>query len=140
MIRNTIAFLAGLLIALTIITFSVMINDYWITYNYKGIPLEHWRSVVGTAKGEFFLALIIASGVASIFGGVVCALIVKKAKSAYAMLIGFVLLLLAITDIILIKGHPTWYKVSIFFVFFPCSWLGAELVDWIERKITHTKA
>lgn len=134
MIRNTIAVLAGLLVALAIITFSVMINSYWIPYDYKGLPIEHWRSVVRTAKGEFFIALLISAGVASLMGGIVCALIVKTAKKAYAMLIGFILLLTAIATLFIFKGYPTWYTVSIFFIFFPFSWLGAQIVEWIQKR------
>lgn len=134
MIRNTIAVLAGLLVALAIITFSVMINSYWIPYDYKGLPIEHWRSVVRTAKEEFFIALLISAGVASLMGGIVCALIVKTAKKAYAMLIGFILLLTAIATLFIFKGYPTWYTVSIFFIFFPFSWLGAKIVEWIQKR------
>ncbi len=139
MIRNTVAVLLGLLVAITVITFSVMINSYWIPYDYKGLPIEHWRSVVGTAKGEFFIALLISSGVGSLLGGVVCALIVKTAKKAYAMLIGFILLLAAIAFVLIIKGHPTWYIISMFFIFFPFSWLGAQIVEWLQRKVIKNK-
>ncbi|WP_245915774.1 MFS transporter [Apibacter adventoris] len=134
MIRNTIAVIAGLFVALAIITFSVMINSYWIPFNYKGLPIEHWRSVVRTAKVEFFIALLISSGIASLMGGIVCALIVKTAKKAYAMLIGFILLIAAIATIFTFKGYPTWYIVCMFFIFFPFSWLGAQLVEWLQNK------
>ena len=134
MIRNTIAVIFGLFVALTIITLSVMINSYWIPYNYKGLPIEYWRSVVHTAKGEFFIALLNSSGVGSLLGGIVCALIVKTAKTAYAMLIGFILLITAIISVLTIKGHPTWYIISMFFIFFPFSWLGAKIVEWLQNK------
>ena len=139
MIRNTLAVLAGLIVALAIITFSVMINSYWIPYDYKGIPLEYWKSIVRTAKGEFFIALLVSSGVGSLFGGIVCALIVKTAKKAYAMLIGFILLLTAIAAVFIFKGHPTWYIVSMFFIFFPFSWLGAQIVEWLQEKVIKSK-
>lgn len=139
MIRNTIAVLLGLLVAITVITFSVMINSYWIPYDYKGLPIEHWKSVVRTAKGEFFIALLVSSGVGSLLGGIVCALIVKTAKTAYAMLIGFILLLTAITTVFIFKGHPTWYIVGIFFIFFPFSWLGAKIVEWLQKKVIKRK-
>jgi hypothetical protein len=139
MIRNTIAVLLGLLVAITVITFSVMINSYWIPYVYKGLPIEYWKSIIRTAKGEFFIALLASSGVGSLLGGIVCALIVKTAKKAYAMLIGFILLLTAITSVFIFKGHPTWYIVSMFFIFFPFSWLGAQIVEWLQNKILKAK-
>ncbi len=139
MIRNTAAVLLGLLVAITVITFSVMINSYWIPYDYKGLPIEHWKSIVRTAKGEFFIALLISSGVGSLLGGVVCALIVKTAKRAYAMLIGFILLIAAIVFVFIFKGHPTWYVVSLFFIFFPFSWLGAQIVQWLQTKVIKSK-
>ncbi|MDR2122045.1 MAG: hypothetical protein LBP34_02870 [Flavobacteriaceae bacterium] len=139
MIRNTIAVLSGLLVAVTLITFSVMINSYWIPYDYKGLPIEYWKSIVRTAKGEFFIALLISSGVGSLLGGIVCALIVKTAKKAYAMLIGFILLLTAIATVFIFKGYPTWYCISIFFIFFPFSWLGAQVVEWLQYKVIEPK-
>lgn len=134
MIRNTLAVISGLLVAITVITLSVMINSYWIPYNYKGLPIEYWRSIVRTAKGEFFIALLISSGIGSLLGGIVCALLVKTAKTAYAMLIGFILLLIAIISVFTFKGHPTWYIISMFFIFFPFSWLGAKIVEWLQNK------
>ncbi|TWP26749.1 hypothetical protein ETU08_11485 [Apibacter muscae] len=139
MLRNTLAVLLGLLVALAIITFSLMINSYWIPYDYRGVPIEAWRSVVKTAKEEFFVALLISSGVASLLGGVVCALIVKRAKKAYAMFIGFILLLTAIANVLIFKGFPTWYILSSFFVFFPSSWLGAQIVESLQKKSNKEK-
>ncbi|MDR1877613.1 MAG: hypothetical protein LBQ84_08340 [Flavobacteriaceae bacterium] len=139
MIRNTLAVLLGILVAITLITFSVMINSYWIPYDYKGLPIEYWTSIVRTAKGEFFIALLISSGVGSLLGGVICALIVKKAPKAYAMLIGFLLLLIAIAEVSIFKGHPTWYKISMFFIFFPFSWLGARIVEWLQNRVLKTQ-
>jgi uncharacterized membrane protein YfcA len=72
--------------------------------------------------------------VGSLLGGIICALIVKTAKKAYAMLIGFLLLLTAIATLFIFKGHPAWYIVSMFFVFFPFSWLGAQIVEWIQNR------
>ena len=135
MIRNTLAVLCGLLIALTIITLSVMLDSHWIKYDYQGLAIEHWRSVLKTARTEFFIALLISSGVGSLFGGVVCALIVKHGKRAYAMLIGFILFCIACIDSFIFKGHPTWYKIAVFFIFFPFSWLGAQIVTWIQAKM-----
>ncbi|MGM5629363.1 hypothetical protein O2K51_00560 [Apibacter raozihei] len=134
MIRNTIAVLSGLFVAVAIITSSVMINPYWIPYEYKGLAIEYWTPIIKTAKGEFFIALLISSGIGSLLGGIVCALIVKTAKKAYAMLIGFILLLTAIATVFIFPGHPTWYIVSMFFIFFPFSWLGAQLVEWLQNK------
>jgi len=135
MIRNTLAVLCGLLIAITIITLSVMLDSHWIKYDYQGLAIEHWQSVLKTARVEFFVALLISSGVGALFGGVVCALIVKQGKRAYAMLIGFILFLIALIDSFIFKGHPTWYSIAMFFIFFPFSWLGAQIVTWIQAKM-----
>ncbi|MDR3272416.1 MAG: hypothetical protein LBT29_02885 [Flavobacteriaceae bacterium] len=134
MIRNTIAVLLGLLIAIAVITLSVMLDSHWIKYDYKGLPIEHWRSVMKTARPEFFVALLVSSGIGSLLGGVVCALIVKHGKRAYAMLIGFILFIIAIVDGFIFKGHPIWYKIAAFFIFFPFSWLGAQVVVRLQRK------
>lgn len=139
MLRNFVGVLIGLFSSLLIIMYSLKINHYWIPYDYKGLPLEYWKSIVDTAKPEFFIALAISSGVACFIGGLICAIIVSKAKTAYAMLIGFILLLFAIYDVLTIEGHPWWYILGFGFIFFPCSWLGAATVQYFIERIEAKK-
>jgi hypothetical protein len=49
---------------------------------------------------------------------VATAIIVKYAKVAYAILIGFIMLFIAMLDVIIFPYHPTFYKISIFLTFF----------------------
>ena len=58
-----------------------------------------WKQLV-------FRSIMISTGVASTIGGITTALIVKKAKVAYAILIGFILLFLAVLDYCLFRIPP----------------------------------
>jgi predicted MFS family arabinose efflux permease len=63
--------------------------------------------------------LLFSSGIGATIGGVVTAVIVKYAKVAYAILIGFMMLFIAMLDIIIFPYHPTFYKILIFIIYFP---------------------
>ena len=136
-LRNTFAVLIGLFIAMIIITIGLRINSEWITYS--GLtPFDKWSQLLHDMKKNdgFFIALLISSGLASTIGGITTALLVKYAKVAYAMLIGFILLFMAVLDIIIFPYHPTFYQVGIFLTFFPFSWIGGKIVEifFSEKK------
>ena len=135
-LRNTFAVILGLTVAALLITIGIRINSSWITY--EGFSaFEKWESVLKSVehKPYFFVALLISSGIAATVGGVVTAIIVKYAKVAYAILIGFILLFIAMLDIIIFPYHPTFYKILIFLPFFPFSWIGGKIIEVIyERK------
>lgn len=135
-LRNTFAVLTGLAVAMGIIHIGIRINSDWITYS--GItPFERWESFLRELNKDtgFFIALLLSSGIASTIGGIVTAVLVKYAKVAYAMFIGFILLFLAVLDIIIFPNHPTFYQVGIFLTFFPFSWVGGKIIEYIyERK------
>ena len=95
-LRNTIGVLAGLTVAALIITLGVKIDSDWITYK-EFAPFEHWERLLQSVqkKDSFFIALLFFGGLGVTFGGVVTAMIVKYAKVAYAILIGFIMLFIA---------------------------------------------
>ncbi len=134
MLRNTIAVLTGLAVSVTLILLAITADKHWfdelqnVELRYKSDVILYWRSVVAQAPDTFFVVLLISFGVASMIGGVVTALLVPRAKEAYAMFIGFILFFIAVMDIIFTPNHPTWYEIGIFFVFFPFSWLGGKIV------------
>ncbi len=135
-LRNTFGVLLGLTVALVIITLGIRLNPEWVTYKQLA-PFSHWDTLLRTVEHKpfFFVALLFSSGVASTVGGIVAALIVKHAKVAYALLIGFILLFVALLDIIVYPYHPTFYKITIFLVFFPFAWVGGKFVEiFFDRK------
>lgn len=140
MLRNTIAVLAGLGVALTLILLAITADKHWfdeldnVDLSRKGDIVLYWRDVIKYAPNEFFIAMLASCGVASMIGGVITALLVKTAKQAYAFLIGLILWLAAVLDIIFTPYHPTWYEIALFFVFFPFSWLGGRIVDYFQEK------
>jgi predicted MFS family arabinose efflux permease len=135
-LRNTFAVLVGLAVAGILISLGVRLNSSWITYQ-EYAPFKHWKSLLQSMehKPYFFVALLISSGIGATVGGVVTAILVKYAKVAYAILIGFILLFIAMLDIIIYPYHPTFYKILIFLTFFPCAWMGGKITEIIyERK------
>jgi hypothetical protein len=135
-LRNTFAVLVGLSVAGILISLGVRLNSSWITYQ-EYAPFKHWKSLLQSMehKPYFFVALLISSGIGATVGGVVTAILVKYAKVAYAILIGFILLFIAMLDIIIYPYHPTFYKILIFLTFFPCAWMGGKITEIIyERK------
>ncbi|MFA5620602.1 MAG: hypothetical protein WDA08_09880 [Weeksellaceae bacterium] len=139
-LRNFLAVILGLVVATAIVTFGITLNDNWIEYDYSKFPYEHWQRVIQYAintpkvKDSFFAALLLSGGVGAIFGGLVTAIFVKNAKKAYAVFVGFLLFLIAYTDVIFNPGHPTWYELSILPVLFFFSWLGGLLTDLVTKK------
>ena len=135
-LRNTFAVLVGLAVAGILISLGVRLNSSWIAYQ-EYAPFKHWKSLLQSMehKPYFFVALLISSGIGATVGGVVTAILVKYAKVAYAILIGFILLFIAMLDIIIFPYHPTFYKILIFLTFFPCAWMGGKITEIIyERK------
>ncbi len=136
-LRNTFAVLMGLFCAGLIISLGIRLNPEWVTYE-EFAPFKHWAKLLYTVRDKpyFFVTLLICFGIASTMGGVVTAILVKYAKVAYAILIGFILLFIGMLDILFNAHHPTFYKISIFLIFFPFAWLGGKVTEVIyKRKI-----
>ncbi|MBF5026827.1 hypothetical protein [Planobacterium oryzisoli] len=135
-IRNTIAVMVGLGVAALVISLGIRINPDWVTYD-RFSPFQNWEKFLFSMRGrdEFFVFLLFLSGAAATVGGVITAIVVKYAKVAYAILIGFILLFIAMLDIIIFPYHPTFYKILIFLTFFPFAWLGGKITEVLyERK------
>lgn len=140
-LRNTFAVIIGLAVAALIITLGIRLNSSWITYE-DFTPFKRWETLLKSVehKPYFFVALLISSGIAATVGGVVTAIVVKYAKVAYAILIGFILLFIAMLDVIIFPYHPTFYKILIFLTFFPFAWMGGKITEVIyERKKKNTR-
>jgi predicted MFS family arabinose efflux permease len=135
-LRNTLGVLLGLAAAGFVISFCLKANSSWINYK-EFVPFEHWESILKNAEGKsaFFWMLLGSSGLGVTIGGVITAVVVKYAKVAYAILIGFIMLFIAMLDIIIFPYHPTFYKILIFITYFPFAWVGGKIVEVIyERK------
>ncbi|WP_027380361.1 hypothetical protein [Chryseobacterium daeguense] len=135
-IRNTFAVIVGLGIAALTITLGIRVFPQWVTFDAFA-PFEHWQRFLESMQHDdaFFGFLLFISGLGTTIGGVATAIIVKYAKVAYAILIGFIMLFIAMLDVIIFPYHPTFYKISIFLTFFPFSWIGGKIVAVIyERK------
>lgn len=134
-LRNTFAVLVGLLVAGLIITLGIRLNPRWITFE-EFAPFKHWRTLLYQVRKDeaFFVFLLIFGGLGSTVGGVITAVLVKYAKVAYAILIGFILLVIAMLDVIINPYHPTFYIILIFLTFFPFAWMGGKITEVIYEK------
>lgn len=145
-LRNTISVISGLVIVYLIINLGLTINADRLGWTDQKVFPE-WRHIIkyfsrGEGKKyevEFFGFMLLASGIAALFGGILTAILVRRAKQAYAMLIGFILLLVALGDIIFTPNHPTWYEVAICPVLFLFSWVGGLIIDIIYKKFFKRK-
>lgn len=143
-LRNTLGIVVGLAVAGLIITIAVRINPEWLPED-KISPFQNWNNFLKNNQNnhKVFWVILFSSGIAASIGGVATAIIVKYAKVAYAILIGFILLFLAMLDIIIFPYHPTFYKILIFLTFFPFSWIGGKLTDVLfnrrQKKINNSK-
>lgn len=134
-LRNTIGVIVGLVVSGLVISLGVRINPDWIVYDYFS-PFQQWEKFLYSMKDnqQFFAYLLFLSGLSTTIGGVTTAIIVRRAKVAYALLIGFILLFIAMLDVILYPFHPTFYKICIFLTFFPFSWIGGKVTEMIYKN------
>ena len=139
-LRNTIAVIIGLIIIFLIIQFGLLYNANRLGWDDKVFP--EWRHIIkffshGEGKKhevQFFGSMLAISGIAALIGGVITALIVRRAKQAYTMFVGFILLIVALGDVLITPYHPTWYEIAICPVLFLSSWIGGLFVDLIYKK------
>ena len=134
-LRNTLAVVVGLFVSAMVISLGIRLNADWVTFT-NFTPFQNWETFLEKRQNdtEFYWILLLLSGISATIGGVISAMIVRYAKVAYALLIGFILLFLAMLDIIIFPYHPTFYKIGIFLTFFPCSWVGGKIVSVIYDK------
>ncbi len=140
LIRNFIGVIIGLVLAATIITVGITIDHRWFSevvsheINSWQDVYTYWRQVLVGAREEFFIGLFISFCIGSLLGGIVTALIVTKAKPAYAMLVGLILSIVAYIEVLIIPNHPFWYKIAIWFAFFPFAWMGSKIIEQITNN------
>lgn len=134
-LRNTLGLIVGLAVAGLIITLAVRTNPEWLPMD-KFSPFQNWNNFLkdNQHNDKVFWVLLFSSGIAATIGGVATAIIVKYAKVAYAILIGFILLFVAMLDIIIFPYHPTFYKILIFLTFFPFSWIGGKITEVLFKR------
>lgn len=134
-LRNTLAVVVGLFVSAMVISLGIRLNADWVTFT-NFTPFQNWETFLEKRQNdtEFYWILLLLSGISATIGGVISAMIVRYAKVAYALLIGFILLFLAMLDIIIFPYHPTFYKIGIFLTFFPFSWVGGKIVSVIYDK------
>lgn len=145
-LRNTLSVLLGLTVVYLIINIGLTFNAERLGWVDERVFPE-WRHIIkyfsqGEGKNhevEFFGFMVLISGFAALLGGIVTAIIVRRAKQAYSMLIGFILLLIALGDIIFTPYHPTWYEIIICPVLFLFSWIGGLIIDIIYKKFFKRK-
>lgn len=141
-LRNTLAVICGLAVALVFMTFAITYVATSYGWDVDGLIFDEWRHVLkhfarlseANQERGFFWSLLISSGIGAMIGGTIAAILVKRAKLAYAMLIGFILLIIGMLDIIFTPYHPFWYELALLPILFFFSWLGGKVVVIIYKK------
>ncbi len=141
-LRNVLAVIIGLAFALVFMTTAITSVATAYGWEVDGLIFDEWRHVIkhfarlseASHERGFFWSLLISSGLGSMIGGTITAIIVKRAKLAYAMLIGFILLIIGLLDVVFTPYHPFWYEVTLLPILFFFSWLGGKIVVIIYKK------
>lgn len=95
---------------------------------------ENWSFVIQNASDKFFAFLLVSCSLGSVVGGITAAMIVKRAKVAYAVFIGFLLTFISWIDIFFAEGHPLWYISLLNIVLFSFSWLGGKITSLLSKE------
>ncbi|WP_185861934.1 hypothetical protein [Blattabacterium cuenoti] len=132
MFRNILSVSIGVIISITEILFSIQFIKRWFI-KIQLIPLKKLKYIFEKAPNEFFLLLILFYAFSALLGGIITAFFAKNAKKAYAILTGFILFFIALFHIFLYT-FPLWFKMIILTIFLPFSYLGGNIIEFLQRK------
>ncbi|XOD67596.1 MAG: hypothetical protein ACMUEL_06615 [Flavobacteriales bacterium Tduv] len=122
----------GMIVGITVILGGIGIAKEWFT-EIRSTPFQEWQEVSNFAPLEFFISVLVSYGIGAMLGGLSTALFVPTAKQAYSLLIGLILFILSGLHVFSYT-LPFWLEASTFCVFFPFSWLGGKLVNFIKKN------
>ncbi|WP_238784434.1 hypothetical protein [Blattabacterium cuenoti] len=128
----------GIIVSVSEILFSIkLIKKKFVEIQF--ISLKNLKDIFIHAPTKFFIILIFFYALSAFLGGITTSFFVQKAKKAYAMLNGFILLIIFFIQIFLYT-IPIWFKIIILTIFFPISYLGGEFIEnvisFIPKKWT----
>ncbi|ACY40287.1 hypothetical protein BLBBGE_266 [Blattabacterium sp. (Blattella germanica) str. Bge] len=132
MYRNIFSVSTGVTISIIEILSAIKFIKKWFI-KIQSIPLKKLKHVFIEAPTEFFLVLIFFYAFSALLGGTITAFFAQNAKKAHAMLTGFILFFIALFHVFFYP-FPLWFKVIILPLFFPFSYLGGDLIEFLQRK------
>ncbi|WP_185851379.1 hypothetical protein [Blattabacterium cuenoti] len=133
MFRNIFSVFIGIIVSITEIIIATKLVKKWFINNIQLIPLKNLQDVFIHAPTKFFIILIFFYTLSPFLGGIITAFFVRKAKKAYAVLNGFILFFIVLIHIYFCS-FPFWFKIIIFPIFLPLSYLGGELIENFYKK------
>ncbi|WP_185870859.1 hypothetical protein [Blattabacterium cuenoti] len=132
MYRNIFSVYTGVLVSIIEIILSIrLIKKWFIEIQY--IPISKLEYIFIEAPNKFFLILIFFYAISALLGGFITAFFAKNAKKAYAILTGLILFFIALFHIFFYT-FPIWFKIIILPIFFPFSYLGGNLIEFLQKK------
>ena len=128
MLRNVLAFVAGLAVSIAVISGFQYLNSLLFPLP-AGLDPKNPDDVAAIVAQAPFLALLgveISYAVGSLLGGAIIATIASHRAVALALGLGALLTVFNITNLVSIP-HPLWMAILTTITFVPLTWLGARL-------------
>jgi hypothetical protein len=130
MMRNIFALITGLIAVSIVIAVieSISLRIYPPKYNYEFRNKEALRQLMkNTPKGALILKLL-AHAAGTFVGGLITFITATKKKTETAIFIGFIVLLMGITNLYMIP-HPYWFIIADVVIYIPSAYTGALFAE-----------
>ena len=128
MLRNVLAFVAGLAVSIAVISGFQYLNSLLFPLP-AGLDPKNPDDVAAIVAQAPFLAMLgveISYAAGAFLGGAIVGKIVSGRAVAFALGLGALLTVFNITNLVSIP-HPLWMAILTTITFVPLTWLGARL-------------
>ena len=128
MLRNVLAFVAGLAVSIAVISGFQYLNSLLFPLP-AGLDPKNPDDVAAIVAQAPFLAMLgveISYAAGSLLGGAIIGTIASHRAVAFALGLGALLTVFNITNLVSIP-HPLWMAILTTITFVPLTWLGARL-------------
>ena len=128
MLRNVLAFVAGLAVSIAVISGFQYLNSLLFPLP-AGLDPKNPDDVAAIMTQAPFLAMLgveISYAAGAFLGGAIVATIASHRAVAFALGLGALLTVFNITNLVSIP-HPLWMAILTTITFVPLTWLGARL-------------
>ncbi|QIK16651.1 hypothetical protein G9C01_01635 [Blattabacterium sp. DPU] len=130
--RNIFSIFIGVTISIIEILYAIkFVKKRFL--KIQSIPLKKFKYLLIKAPTEFFVVLIFFYAFSALLGGLMAAFFSKNAKKAYAILTGFILFFITLFHVFFYP-FPFWFKIIILPIFFSFSYIGGNLVEFLQKK------
>lgn len=133
MYRNLISILIGLLTVTIKTIYFINIEKKWFK-EIQSIPINKIKVIFFKAPNKFFFILIFLYFVSLITGSIITFFLVKNAKIAYSILVGYISFFLFLIYIIY-YNFPIWFKIIFIPIHFMFPCLIGNFIEIFRKKL-----